>query len=177
MENDLNCQQSVLLIPKKWNNIAQKANGNTESIKSLNAFLKSFEQNIYQAFHELQMKGQEISLEQLKSKLTGKENNFMSLVSIFRDHNTQVAQLVGNSFSPGTLQRYETTLKHTQDFIKWKYSLEDVDITRVNHEFITSFEFYLRSVRKCANNSAIKYIKNFKKIFTFSFSIRSFQIF
>ena len=56
---------------KKWNNIAQKANGNTESIKSLNAFLKSFEQNIYQAFHELQMKGQEISLEQLKSKLTG----------------------------------------------------------------------------------------------------------
>jgi len=29
---------------------------------------------------------------------------------------------------------------------------------------VTSYDFYLRSVRKCSNNTAIKYLKNFKKI-------------
>jgi integrase len=55
-------------------------------------------------------------------------------------------------------------LKHTQDFLKWKYNLTDIDIKLVDHAFITEYEFYLRSERKCANNSAVKYIKNFGKI-------------
>ncbi|MFD2287569.1 phage integrase SAM-like domain-containing protein [Pedobacter petrophilus] len=29
---------------------------------------------------------------------------------------------------------------------------------------MTECDFYLRSVRKCANNSAVKYLKNFGKI-------------
>jgi site-specific recombinase XerD len=34
----------------------------------------------------------------------------------------------------------------------------------VDHKFITDFEYYLKTTRKCAHNSAIKYITNFKKI-------------
>jgi len=30
------------------------------------------------------------------------------------------------------------------------------------------YDFWLRSVRKCANNTAVKYIKNFKKIIRLS---------
>lgn len=56
------------------------------------------------------------------------------------------------------------SLKHTIDFLKWKYNLIDVDIKKVDHAFLMEYEFYLRSERKCANNSAIKYIKNFGKI-------------
>ncbi|WP_316800883.1 phage integrase SAM-like domain-containing protein [Pedobacter frigidisoli] len=29
---------------------------------------------------------------------------------------------------------------------------------------MTDYDFFLRSVRKCSNNSAVKYIKNLKKI-------------
>jgi len=29
---------------------------------------------------------------------------------------------------------------------------------------VTSYDYYLRSVRNCANNSTVKYIKNFKNI-------------
>jgi site-specific recombinase XerD len=72
--------------------------------------------------------------------------------------------LVGEEFAKGTLSRYNISLKHTQDFLSWKYNVSDIDIRKVDHAFITEYEFYLRSVRKCANNSAVKYIKNFKKI-------------
>ena len=40
----------------------------------------------------------------------------------------------------------------------------DIDILKINHAFITDYEFYLRSVRNCSNNTAVKYIKNFGKI-------------
>ncbi|MFV5701756.1 tyrosine-type recombinase/integrase [Flavobacterium sp. XS2P12] len=55
-------------------------------------------------------------------------------------------------------------MKHTIEFLQWKYSVSDIDIKHIDHSFITEYEFYLRSVRKCANNTAVKYIKNFKKI-------------
>lgn len=76
----------------------------------------------------------------------------------------QVATLVGQEYAPATLTRYKTTLKHILAFLEWKYQVKDIDVKDINHEFITFLEFYLRSVCKCNNNSAVKYIKNFKKV-------------
>lgn len=152
--------------PSKWNRIAQKISGSSEEVRNLNAYLKTLEQDIYTAHQQLSLEGKLISAESIKNKLTGKKEKvfFQSLVGIFSDHNKQVETLVGSEYAPGTLERYKTSLKHTVDFIQWKYHVTDFDIAAINHEFITSYEFYLRSVRKCNNNSAVKYIKNFKKI-------------
>lgn len=86
------------------------------------------------------------------------------LVPIFEDHNNKIEALLNQEFAPGTLERYKTSLKHTIDFLKWKYNVSDIDITKIDYIFVTEYEFYLRSVRKCANNTAVKYIKNFGKI-------------
>jgi len=40
----------------------------------------------------------------------------------------------------------------------------DIAVSQVNHVFVSEYDFYLRSVRKCNNNTTVKYIKNFKKI-------------
>jgi site-specific recombinase XerD len=87
------------------------------------------------------------------------------LIDVFKYHNKKVAMLVGSEYAAGTSIRYQTSLKHTQNFLQWKYyKVSDIDIQKIDHDFITNYEFYLRSERKCANNSAFKYIKNFKKI-------------
>lgn len=106
----------------------------------------------------------------LKSKLQRTEERVRMLVPIFQEHNNKVETLVGQEFAPGTLERYKTSLKHTIEFIQWKYATSDIDIKDIDHAFITEYEFFLRSVRKCANNTAVKYIKNFKKIFKFCIS-------
>lgn len=41
---------------------------------------------------------------------------------------------------------------------------------KIDHKFISGFEFYLKSVRKCSHNSALKYITNFKKIIRIAFA-------
>jgi len=48
--------------------------------------------------------------------------------------------------------------------MKHTYNVSDYRLNKINHKFITDFEFYLKSERECAHNSTIKYIKNFKKI-------------
>jgi hypothetical protein len=34
----------------------------------------------------------------------------------------------------------------------------------IDHHFITDYDYWLKSKRNCDNNSAVKYIENFKKI-------------
>ena len=86
------------------------------------------------------------------------------LMEIFKHHNEQMATLVGQEYAPGTLERYNTSYKHTLAFLQWKYKVLDMDITRLDFEFISEYEFWLKSVRKCDHNTTLKYLSNFRKI-------------
>ena len=55
-------------------------------------------------------------------------------------------------------------MSHTVEFMKFKYKVSDIDVRDINHEFVVGYDYYLRAVRNCANNSTVKYLKNFKKI-------------
>ncbi len=150
--------------PDKWDSKLQKVSGSSDEVKSLNLYLKTLEQQVYDAHHTLMKDKTIATASSLKTKLQGIEQRARMLVPIFQEHNDKVETLVGQEFAAGTLERYKTSLKHTIEFIQWKYSVSDIDIKDIDHAFITEYEFFLRSVRKCANNTAIKYIKNFKKI-------------
>jgi site-specific recombinase XerD len=150
--------------PERWCSKSGRALGAKEDIKSLNANLDQLQGEIYDAYDHLKRMGQTITSETLKNQLLGKPEPSIFILDVFKEHNRKVEALVGREFAPGTLERYKTSLKHTRDFIQWKYKLRDLDIKKVNHSFITEYDFYLRTVRKCANNSAVKYLKNFGKI-------------
>jgi len=151
-------------LPANWNSISGRLRGIKEEAKSFNAYLDNLQSQVYEVHKVLTEAGSLVTAETLKNKLLGKSEKARMLIEIFKDHNRKVAALVGNEYAPGTLTRYETSLRHTQSFMEWKYQVSDMDIKKVDHEFITGYEFYLRSEKKCANNSAVKYIKNFKKI-------------
>jgi site-specific recombinase XerD len=150
--------------PARWNAHAGRANGNKEEVKTFNAYLDDLQTKVYEAHRQLTEADEMVTAETMRNKFLGKTEKPRSLIEIFKDHNRKVEALLGKEFTKGTLCRYKTSLKHTQDFLKWKYNLSDIDIKKVDHAFIMEYEFYLRSERKCANNSAVKYIKNFGKI-------------
>ncbi|HEY2583614.1 MAG TPA: site-specific integrase [Mucilaginibacter sp.] len=152
--------------PDKWNANGQKLNGTGEEVRSLNNYLKTLEHQVYEIHRHLIEKKLPLTAVNLKNALLKKDEVAGSkmLIPIFKEHNRQVAALIGTEYAKGTADRYETSLKHTQAFLKWKYKVDDINIEGINHEFIMSYDFYLRSERKCANNSTVKYMKNFKKI-------------
>ena len=148
----------------KWSAELSKMKGTSEEARSLNEYLNLMKSKIYDIQMELIHKNELLTLEVFKNKLLGIEERSRTLVPIFQDHNNKIKELVGKEYALGTLERYKTSLKHTIDFLEWKYKISDIEIDKINHAFITDYEFYLRSVRNCANNTAVKYIKNFSKI-------------
>jgi site-specific recombinase XerD len=148
----------------KWSVEAGKMKGSSEEARSINSHLTLLKSQIIDAQMELIHKKIPVTTESLKSKILGVDEKARMLVPIFQDHNNKIKELVGKEYASGTLERYTTSLKHTIEFLEWKYSVSDIEISKINHAFITDYEFYLRSVRNCANNTAVKYIKNFNKI-------------
>jgi site-specific recombinase XerD len=148
----------------KWSTETGKMKGNSEEARSINSHLDMLRIQIIDFQMELVHKKIPVTSENLKNKILGVAERRRMLIPIFQNHNNKIKELVGQEFASGTLERYNTSLSHTKEFIQWKYNVSDIDIKEIDHAFITEYDFFLRSVRKCANNTTIKYIKNFKKI-------------
>ncbi|MDR1698735.1 MAG: site-specific integrase [Prevotellaceae bacterium] len=150
--------------PEKWSVEGNCMKGTSAETKATNSFLDALKAKVYEHQQALIRENKIVNAENMRNKMLGIEKRNHRLVPIFQKHNDEVAALIGRDFSPATHERYVTSLKHTVDFLQWKYKISDIDIRDIDHEFITSYEFYLKSVRNCAQNTAVKYIKNFGKI-------------
>lgn len=150
--------------PDKWSSEGSKVKGTSEEARTINSHLDYLKNQVLEAEKKLFKKDISVTSENLKNELFGLSETKRMLVPIFQDHNNKIRELVGKEYALGTLERYTTSLKHTIEFMQWKYKVSDIEITRIDHAFITDYEFWLRSVRNCSNNTAVKYIKNFNKI-------------
>jgi site-specific recombinase XerD len=150
--------------PKLWNAKAGRANGTKEDIRALNFHLDTLQAKVLEIHRLMTVHENEITAEAVKNRFIGKAEKVRTLVSVFEEHNQRMKTLVGQDFEKSTHQRYETCLMHVKDFMLHQYKVSDIPITKISFAFLNDYEYYLRSVRKCANNSAIKYIKNLGKI-------------
>ncbi|WP_457130798.1 site-specific integrase [Mucilaginibacter sp. UYNi724] len=150
--------------PSQWNPKAGRAIGTRESTKELNRFLEVMEQSVYRAKRKLIDNDRELTVELLKDSLTGADEKKIMILDVFRNHNVQLKALEGIDFASNTIDRYNTTITHVSTFLKWKYDVEDIEIKKLDHEFISGFCFWFKSVQKCNHNSTMKYLSNFKKI-------------
>lgn len=148
----------------KWSTEQIKMKGNSEEARSINNYLDLMKSKVFNIQMELIHKNQELNIENFKNELFGLTEKSRMLMTIFQDHNDRIQELLGKEYAPGTLERYKTSLSHTKDFLMWKFNVTDIDISKIDFAFVTDYEFYLRSVRNCANNTAVKYLKNFHKI-------------
>lgn len=150
--------------PEKWSTAQNRMKGNSEESRTVNTFLDIMKSRVYEIQKNLIHDGREVKAETIKNILLDIDDRKRMLIPIFKDHNNRMQALVGKEYANGTLTRYKTCLSHTEEFLKWKFNVSDIEITEIDHAFISDFEFFLRTEKSCANNSAVKYIKNFGKI-------------
>tara|TARA_R110002051_G_scaffold15064_4_gene47647 strand:- start:510 stop:1793 length:1284 start_codon:yes stop_codon:yes gene_type:complete len=154
----------------RWNSDAGKIRGTTPDVRELNKYLLSIELKINKIQEQLSENNILITAEKIKNVYLGKNSNQKMLLAIFQEHNDKVNELVGKDFSDGTAERYKTAMKHVTDYILKEYQVKDIPVREVDLKFITGFEYYLKTTRSCAHNSAIKYITNFKKIIRIAYA-------
>ena len=148
----------------KWSTEAGKMKGNSIEARSINSHLDMLQIQIIDMQMELIHKKIPVTAETMKSKILGVDAKARMIIPIYQDHNDKIKDLIGNGYAYGTLERFKISLKHLQEFIIWKFKVSDIDINKIDYAFVTEFEFYLRSVKKCNNNTAVKYVRNFRKI-------------
>lgn len=149
---------------ERWNKKTERATGTKEDAKSLNFFLDSLTAKIHEIKAEIMYTGKPITSQKIMDHVMGRITPRARVLEEFQKHNDEMKALIGNGYTEATLERFNITKNHVTAFIKFKYNTSDFEFADLNFEFIKDFEFYLRTVRKCANNTTLKYISNFKKI-------------
>lgn len=153
------------ITPSKWEQKTMKMKGTTEEARSINSYLDAIKNKLIQTQIVLEYQSTALTLEKFMSAYLGKSRHReRTLIPIFQEHNNKIKVLIDIDYSQGTYDRYETSLKHTQEYIRFHYGTNDISISEIDHSFVTGYDFYLRTERNCANNTTVKYIKNFKKI-------------
>ncbi len=151
--------------PLNWNVTAGRQAGKSDAAKMFNSYLDTLQQKVFEAKRTLIEIDHEVSVDAIKDVILGKERTSKHmLMEIFQHHNDQLSELVGKGYADSTLTKYKSSLKHMHSFLKWKYSIEDIEINKINFEFITEYEFWLKSRRNCSHNTTMKYLGNLKKI-------------
>ncbi|MBN8653929.1 MAG: site-specific integrase [Cytophagales bacterium] len=169
MRISVGCQRTEISTqrrwePSRWNIAAGRASGTKEDARSLNTYLDTLQGRVYEAQRQLIADNLPVTIDKLRQRLGGEKRKSRMLIEIFGNHNEQLRLLVDKDFAPGTLERYETALSHTVSFLQWKFKTSDIDILDLSFEFVTEFEFWLKSERNCSHNTSVKYISNLKKI-------------
>jgi len=150
--------------PAKWSIDAGKARGNSEDARSINMHLYTLKQKVYDYQQTILSEGQVFTKESLRLKWYGLDERIHKLIEVFRQHNDQLKVLVDREVAKETLGKFNTTVDHTVNFLQWKYRTSDIDIIKLDYTFLTDFEFYLKSVKKCNHNTTMKYLSNVRKI-------------
>jgi len=161
----LDMHTKIYVSPEDWSSQGGIIKSNGNDAKRINKQLEGFKLKAFDYQRELMTEGKEVTMDNMKAKWYGTSlERPRMLMDVFKQHNEQMKALVNSEFSPLTLERYETSFRHTQAYMKWKFKVDDIDIKKLNYEFISDYEFWLKSKRKCDHNTSVKYLSNFKKI-------------
>jgi hypothetical protein len=142
---------------------AERATGNKEDSKAINYFLDTLEGKINSYRTSLAVEGRTITAQMVIDYILGKTVSKVKVMEEFKLHNSEIFALVPREYSKVTYIRYKTAKAHVQEFLKFKYCIDDLEFRELNYEFIKNFKFYLKTVKNISNNTAIKYISNFQK--------------
>ena len=147
-----------------WNN--GQAKNNSEEGKTVNAYIKQVESQIFQYYRDMLADRKLITAEALKNAYLGILADEQSLMSLVDYHNTQLE----HTLEWGTLKNYFTTQKYIKSFLKKKLHASNIFLSQLKYKFIMDFEFFLRQHvpedhhKPMGNNTVMKHIERFRKM-------------
>lgn len=153
-----------------WDQAKGKVTGKNKISSEINLFLESVRAKIYSIHRELESDGREINAEIVKNKYFGIDEECKTLLQAFAEHNKEARSLIGKGFVAKTVQRFETTTRYIEEFLKKEYNLSDIPLKELDLAFIRRFDTFLKVEKNCAQNSAITRLKILKKITRLAFA-------
>lgn len=149
--------------PDKWIKKAGMVKGSSEEARTINNQLDFIRTAVYKIYVEQTSLEKFITSDLLKNQLIGNTEKEKTFLEAFRYHNDQMKELVGTDVVKSTHTKFETVYKKCSDFLKIRYKKSDIYLKELDYKFITEFEHFLKT-HGIAHNTAMKYIRNIKKV-------------
>ena len=148
-----------------WDNKAQCVKGKSEEAQVINRKLTIMKADLHKHYSRLLALEKPISAEALKNVYLGIGEKQRSLKEAFEFYINRFAEKVNTGKrSDNTLKSLHTTRDKLYAFIKHRFHLSDMLLKDIKSSFAFDFEHYLTTHDCVGSNTAMKYIKIFKRV-------------
>lgn len=154
-----------------WNFGKGAAKPKNDELRQFNSYLQEFQGKLVRHFRELQLEDEPVTAALVKNAFIGitKGKVTHTLLWLVSQHSIMMQKVL----KKGTMKNYYSTEKYIKSFPTKHRKTADIGLARLNYEFISDFEFFVRSnaIKKndpCTNNGTMKHIERLKKMVTWA---------
>ncbi len=148
-----------------WDSAKERSKGKDYKAIELNRYIDTLRSDLQHIHSEMVREGEIINPRILKLRLSGAEAaNQLTLCQFFAKYNERVRALMDIDYVKGTVLRHERTERNLKAYIRQQYKVEDIALKKVDRDFIIGFEFFLKADKERVQNTAVSYMKCFKKV-------------
>lgn len=168
---DISLKRTVL--SSLWDSKKECLSSKTVEAKQINKFIDDTRYRLMECYQQLLLEHKVISPHAIKTLYLGETKADNTLLGLIDYHNANMKTILCWS----TLKNYFTTRKYVHLFLKHKYKNADVFLSSLNYQFITEFEFYLRTCKPLdpanplTNNGIMKHMERLRKVATLAYKM------
>lgn len=148
----------------KYDSKKEKARGSDRNSYLVNETIDNSRHKVQNIRLKMNQEDKQLTLANIQYGVADRQKVERTIMKLFDEHNKNCVRKIGIQMAKATYERYLTCHKHFKDFLLFEYKVDDFPVCEINKDVYEKFELYLRTEKKCANNTTIKYIRNFNKI-------------
>jgi site-specific recombinase XerD len=147
-----------------WNQKKECSKGKDRVATELNHYINTVRAKILQIHRELEIDNKPITADIIKDCFYGRDKVQRSLLEVYAEHNEKCRALIGKEYTESTVTKFDTSINRLKEYIRSRYHRNDIMLAELDGQFIRDFDFWLKTDKHCQNNSALKHLKNLKKV-------------
>ena len=163
-EKPVKLSTDIWLQKQYWDKKQKKVKSKHPRYIALNLELSKMEQKIYSIYDDLKKTHEFPSLEMIKQVFRNKTGTKNTLIGVYNEVIQNIERRVTTEYAPGTLNEYKASRNVLQQFLKEIYMSSDIEINRLNDQFISSFEIFLSNRRGNCLNRIYKQCQRLKTV-------------
>ena len=147
-----------------WNQKKECSKGKDRVAAELNHYINTVRAKVLQIHRELEIDNKPITADIIKDCFYGRDKVQRSLLEVYAEHNEKCRALIGKEYTESTVTKFDTSINRLKEYIRSCYHRDDIMLAELDGQFIRDFDFWLKTEKHCQNNSALKHLKNLKKV-------------
>ncbi|WP_366143715.1 site-specific integrase [Algibacter sp.] len=150
--------------PIHWNSKTQKVSVKDVNSNFINTQLSLITQNIQKTYLKLQLQEFEFRVNDIVNLYFGRASNKEdNVLSYFKKYLVNIKNLIGKSIKESTYKKSYYVYGNVASFIKHKYKVGDIELRKLNLQFLSDFEYYLKTELNHKQITINKAIQRFRK--------------